>query len=310
LAIKDIAEKVYQDQIDIFIDLAGFSAYDPNVEAMVGVAARKPAPVVATWLSSNGTTAFPSVDYFITSKHQVFPGDQNYFTETIATIDNALFQVQLEEVMKLPPIKDPPYKTNGYITFGSFHRHIKFTNNVYQAWVKILKAVPGSKLMLKYALLDNLKISEYILSRFKLLGIDESRIIMEGPCSKYDFQDAYNKIDIALDTFPYSGGTTTIDSIYMGVPVITNMADRPSSRVAAAILKTLGLDDLCCLDEKSYIAKAIELAADTSKIDFYRNNLRDIISKGKMRPEDYARAFADVLNYMWENSCLKFRKQN
>lgn len=302
-SLDDLAQIIHDEEIDIFIDLAGYTAYDLSVESPMGLSIRKPAPVVATWLSSNGSTAVKQVDYFITSRHQILEGDEEFFNEKLCGLDNGLFQVQLEEVMAMPEVNAAPCLTNSYVTFGSFHRHIKFNSNLYKIWSEILKSVPGSKLMLKYAMLDDPAISECIYQRFEKYGIDRSRIILDGPADKYDFYCAYHKVDIALDPFPYSGGTTTIDCLYMGIPVITNLADRTCSRVAAGMLITNGLDELVAKTEQEYIDKAVALANDYERIVAYRLKLRETISTGKMSAKNFAADFGESLRWMWEASC-------
>ncbi len=305
IALEDLAKIIHDDEIDIFIDLAGNAAYDQHKEPFTGLAVRKPAPVVATWLSSDGTTGATEVDYLLTSKYTVFPGDEQYYTEEICGIDNGLFQVQLDEVMELPEIQPPPCLSNSFITFGSLHRYLKFSSKVYETWSKILKSVPGSKLMLKYADLDTPLVANNVRSRFAKHGIAEDRIIIEGADSKFNFQNTYNKIDIALDPFPFSGGTTTIDALYMGVPVIANTSDRVSSRTASSMLMALGLEELVTNNEADYIRVALELAADKERIVKYNQTLRDRIKNGKMSAKNYAKDYGDALNYMWANSCKK-----
>lgn len=309
IALEDLAQIIHDDGIDIFIDLAGTAAYDFRKEPFIGLAVRKPAPVVATWLSASGSTGADEIDYFITSKYQVLDGDDKFFTETICALDSGLFQIQLDEVMELPEIQEPPFLSNSYITFGSFHRYSKFTNSVYETWASILQKVPGSKLILKYADLDNPVTADNVNVRFEKLGITRDRIMIEGADTKFNFQNAYNKIDIALDPFPFSGGTTTIDLLYMGVPVITNMADRTSSRVCAGILMANGLGELVANSAAEYIEKAVELANDKDRIILYNQTLRDRIKNGRMKAENYAKDYAAALNFMWTNSCRKKHQQ-
>ena len=296
MALSDLAQIIHDDGVDIFIDLAGTAAYDFRKEPFIGLAIRRPAPIVATWLSASGSTGADEIDYFITSKYQVLDGDEQFFTETICPLNSGLFQIQLDEVMELPEIQEPPCLSNSYITFGSFHRYLKFTNKVYETWTLILKKVPDSKLILKYADLDNSVVSENVKERFEKLGIARDRIITEGADTKFNFQNSYNRIDIALDPFPFSGGTTTIDSLYMGVPVITNMSDRTSSRVCAGMLMANGLNELVANSATEYIEKAVELANDKDKIVYYSQTLRDTIKNGKMNAKNYAKDFLIPLN--------------
>ncbi len=305
LSLEGIAEKIYQDEIDILIDLAGTAAYDFRQEPFIGLAARKPAPVIATWLAASGSTGVKEMDYFITSKYQVLDGDEKFYTETICKLNSGLFQIQLDEVMELPKIKEAPCLANSYITFGSFHRYLKFTNRVYEVWAAILKKVPDSKLILKYADLDNPIVSEGVKERFENLGVSKDRIVTEGGDTKFNFQDAYNRIDIALDPFPFSGGTTTTDLLYMGVPVITNMSDRTSSRVCAGMLMANGYSELVANSEQEYIEKAVELANNKDRIVHYKSTLRNNIINGATSAQNFADSFAQALTWMWERSCSK-----
>ncbi len=169
----------------------------------------------------------------------------------------------------------PPFEKNGFITFGSFNHLAKLTDSTIRLWSRVLDAVPNSRLVLKALPLADKETRELTRRRFADCGIDAARIDPLPPTVPLSaFMAEYSRIDIALDTVPYNGGTTTCDALWMGVPVVTLPGGRFCSRMGASVLKTVGLDEFVAADEHDYVRLATTLALDTRKLSTLRSSLR------------------------------------
>lgn len=169
---------------------------------------------------------------------------------------------------------------NGYITFGSFNRVTKFTDPMLIAWREILNRVPDSKLLLKTIDFASDKTKFFIKNRLENIGIDTERVILELPSK--DYMERYLDVDIALDTYPYCGGGTTCDALYMGVPVISMYGQRRSSKFGRSILTAAGLPELVADSPDKYVDLAINMANDWELLDVLHKNLRAILQKSTL----------------------------
>ena len=174
-----------------------------------------------------------------------------------------------------PLITDPPSIENGFVTFGSFNNTLKYNQEVYAVWAKILLAVPKSKLILKWRTFHDSEFRQYVLDQFQSYGVEESRIELRGPSFHIYMLSQYKDIDIALDPFPFSGGVTSCESLYMGVPVLTWPQNRVVSRQTYAFLSSIGHPELAAQNEGEYLQKAVELARSPERLIGYRQTLRD-----------------------------------
>ena len=207
------------------------------------------------------------------------------------------FEIKITE---LPAIK------NGYITFGSFNNLSKINDKVISLWSKILIAIPKSKIFLKTKELNNLYLKEKIISKFKENGINLNSIILEGGSSRSKLLNSYNKVDISLDTFPYSGGVTSLEAIWMGVPVLTKKGFRFVSHTTESINHNSGMSDWVANDENEYVKKAIKFSTDLELLTEINKNLRRTALKS---PLFNSTLFAKQLNNafweMWNNFISK-----
>ena len=195
-----------------------------------------------------------------------------------------------------PLISDPPSIKNGYITFGSFNNTLKYNDQVYAVWSKILLAVPNSKLILKWRTFNDPQFKQSVLDQFASHGIDTTRIELRGPSFHIDMLAQYQDIDIALDPFPFSGGVTSCEALYMGVPVITWPQKRVVSRQTYAFLSSIGHAELAAQDETHYIQKAIKLAKSQTELLHYRQTLREqMFTSPLMQVSDFTQSLERTL---------------
>ncbi len=265
----EIAERIRADEIDILADLAGHSANNA-----LPVLALRPAPVQISGVGYFDTTGLSAVDYFLTDVHIDPPGENDgCFTEKLLRLPESHLCYRASRAGEKSRIAPLPAREKGYITFGSFNNFAKVTDKVLHLWAKILRAVPRSRLFLKTAVFDAADGRQEALRRLEAAGIDLARIRTEGHTAEY--LAAYGEVDVALDTFPYPGGGTTCDALYMGVPVVTWAGARHGARFGASILKNIGLADACCArTADEYAEKACALAADAASLAVLRRTLR------------------------------------
>ena len=265
----EIAERIRADEIDILVDLAGHSANNA-----LPVLALRPAPVQISGVGYFDTTGLSAVDYFLTDVHIDPPGENDgCFTEKLLRLPESHLCYRASRAGEKSRIAPLPAWEKGYITFGSFNNFAKVTDKVLHLWAKILRAVPHSCLFLKTAVFDAADGRQEALRRLEAAGIDLARVKTEGHTAEY--LAAYGEVDIALDTFPYPGGGTTCDALYMGVPVVTWAGARHGARFGASILANLSLADACCAHTADeYAEKACALAADAASLAVLRRTLR------------------------------------
>lgn len=289
----NIAELIYQDEIDILVDFAGHTRNNP-----LPILAHKPAPIQVSGIGYFNTTGLKAIDYFITDIY-VDPIGQNdaLFTEKLLRLPQTHFCYTPPSSM-VECSDNPAYKKNGYITFGSFNNFTKVNDEVLSTWGKILEKVSNAKLILKSAVFSNKKAKKEILKRIYLAGIKINQVELRP--ESQDYLSEYHDIDIALDPFPYPGGGTTCEALYMGVPVITLAGKRHGSRFGYSLLKNLAIEDCVAFSKEEYIEKAIDLANDFERIDFLHRNLRMIMQKSPlMDGETYLNHIETAYEKIW-----------
>ena len=260
----DAAQKIWDCELDILIDLAGHSGV-----SKLPLLGRRLAPVQILWLGYSGTSGIDTIDYVVVDSVIAPPRERHFFTEQPLRLSTA-YLAFTEHTDK--DQGELPFYRNGHITFGSMNNPSKVNKYVAGWWAQILRAVPNSKMVMRYALFADPLVRERIAKIFREAGIDSARIDMaEGG---KDFTDVYKDVDIALDTFPYNGTTTTCEALWMGVPVIALRGDRFVSRVGASLLTHAGLANFVTETPEQYIAKAVELAGKPDELAELRIRLR------------------------------------
>lgn len=262
-----LAARIRDDGIDILVDLAAHTAHNRTLAF-----ALRPAPVQAIYLGYPTTTGLHSIDYRITDWTVDPPGSEAFNVEQPARLPHSYF-CYVEK--KAPPLAALPASQHGSFTFGSFNACVKWSDATLALWARVLNAVPGARLFLKAKDLSRPGIGERVLDRFADLGVASDRIELQGwEPSTVDHFSAYNRVDIALDTYPYNGATTTCEALWMGVPVVTLKGATHASRMAASILAAAGLRELITESEDAYVETCTRLAGDLEKLAALRAGLR------------------------------------
>ncbi len=263
------AEQIRADRIDVLVDLSGHSGGN-----RLALFAMKPAPVQVTWLGYPNTTGLDAMDYRLTDHLTDPPGDHDdRYSEQLLRLDGHFCCYQPPP--EAPPVAPAPALENGYITFGSFNNLAKLSPSVLDCWSGILKAVPGSRLLLKTRALSDPATLSMLHLRFTGRGVDPGRLTLLGrDAGKSDHLQRYAEIDIALDPFPYNGTTTSCEALWCGVPVIALEGDTHRSRVTASFLRGLGLEALVAEDATDYQLIAADFAGDPPRLDALRQEIR------------------------------------
>ena len=258
----DAINSIRQDEIDIIFDIAGLSSVQ-----RASLFKNRLAPKQISWLGYCNTTGIDNMDYLISDPNLIYPEEESNYVEKIIYLPN-IWNCHSELNAERVDL-EPPCLKNKYITFGSFNNFNKINDNVICVWSQILKNVTGSKLILK----SSLKVDKnYIKKKFIENGVSNSVIFLEKRKLVKHFS-LYKQIDIALDTFPYNGVTTSFEAISMGVPVLTMKGYNFNSRCGESINKNLGMKDLIAKDESEYVFKAKELAEDQNKLSKIRKKI-------------------------------------
>lgn len=269
-SVEEQARLIKEDEIDILFDLSGHSA-----NSCLPVLARKPAPIQLSGIGFFATTGLAEVDYFVADKHTALQGEEDYFTEKLLRLPHSHFCYCPMDLGYSLPVAPAPCRKNGYITFGSFNQVGKLNQEVLRLWARLMKAVPASRLFLKNTAFDSEQGRNIILKRLDSVGIDLSKVKIEGHSE--DYQRSYYEVDIALDTFPYPGGGTTCDALYMGVPVVTLSGSTHHERFGDSFMMNLGeeIASLCLShSEEDYLQKAVDLASDEERLSKLHLSLR------------------------------------
>ncbi len=232
-------------------------------------------PVTVAWFNMYATSGLDGYDYLIGDKDVINEEEKKYYTERI--IELPLSYLTFNVNYKVPDIVPPPFLKNGHITFGSLASQYKITPQMIETWSTVLSNSPGAKLLIRNATLSTTKNKRYIFDKFKEYNIGKDRLILLGRAEHYQFLETYNMIDVALDSFPYNGGTTTTEAIWQGVPVITFDGDRWASRTSKTLLINTHLSEYVRKDLDDYIYFSISLANDPDTPDILkdlRKNMR------------------------------------
>ena len=260
----EVASRVRQDQIDILVDLTGHTGKNSLLAF-----ARKPAPVQASWIGYPGTTGMSAMDYLIMDPVTVPPGAEDGCSEALVRLPHGRFCYAPPQFA--PAVAERP---QGPVVFGSFNHLAKLSPQVVQLWAKVLTAVPQSRLVLKWKSLGEPSARERLTKAFAAEGIGADRLELRGSSPHAEMLGEYGDIDIALDPFPYSGGMTSAEALWMGVPVVALPQERIASRQTLAFLTELGLTDLAASSEDDYVRIAAELAGDPARRAELRKTLR------------------------------------
>jgi predicted O-linked N-acetylglucosamine transferase (SPINDLY family) len=284
---------IHDDGIDVLVDLAGHTNWSG-----LPVFAHRPAPVQASWLGFFATTGCPAIDYFIGDPHTLPADEAHHFVEQPWHLPDSY-------LCFTPPAYDVavgplPMATNGGVTFGCFGKLTKISDDVIALWSRLLHALPDARLMLKAHELGASDLNRATLERFARHGIGAQQLILEGGSPRAEYFNAYNRIDIALSPFPYPGGTTTAEALWMGVPVIGMKGGRFVTHICESLLHAAGMGDWIAADEDAYLAKAIAFARDRDALAALRATLRErTLASPLCDAARFARNLEDAFHGMW-----------
>jgi len=262
-----VADLIEHAGIDVLVDLNGYSAM-----RRLPIAALKPAPVLIGWFNMFATTGMACYDCLIGDAEVVPVDEERYYRERIIRVPGSY--LTFEVGYPVPDVVAPPCLAKGAITFGCLAPLYKITPDVIGVWRRILGEVPDSTLVLKSTALAGEDERQFVRDQFP-----EGRVRLYGPSDHYEFLKTYDEIDIALDTFPYNGGTTTTEAIWQGVPVVTFWGDRWVARTSASILRAGRLGDYVRRDIHDYAACAIELSRAPTKLAELRATMRERLTR-------------------------------
>jgi protein O-GlcNAc transferase len=293
----ELAALIHRDSVDILVDLTGHSSL-PSFD----VFARRPAPVQAAWLGYLCTTGLTRMDYRITDAYSDPQASERLHTETLVRLPRPQWCYRPFAAVDVPPV--PPRARNGFVTFGSFNYAAKLSRSARRLWAGILKRVPGSRLL-------SLGIPEgaardTILRDLAEDGVDAGRVSFEPRMSLERYLARIGDVDIALDSTPYSGGTTTCDCLWMGVPVVTLPGTRSVSRSAGSLLQAMGLSEWIAASPEDYVRIAAERAGDADALARLRGSLRERMRASVLMDEPgFARDMEAAYRQMWRSWCAR-----
>ncbi len=292
---REAAQLIHDDGVHVLIDLSGHTAGN-----RLPVFAWKPAPVQVTWLGYFATTGVAEIDYLLADEAGVPENQRTQFTESVWYLPDTRLCFSPPDVNL--PVAPLPALLNGHITFGCFQALAKVGDEVLAAWSKILMALPNARLRFANKLLHDSAIKAQFSERLKQHNIDLARVEFHGAVAREAYLAAHAEVDVILDTFPYPGGTTTCEALWMGVPTVTLAGDTLLSRQGASLLTAAGLGDWVCDSEEAYMAKAIDVASDLAQQARQRSELRQqVLVSSLCDAPRFARHFEEALWAIWRS---------
>lgn len=295
---KVLANKIREDRIDILIDLSGHGE-----GSCFQAISMRPAPLCVKWVGGLvNTMGLSSIDYLISDSVETPEGvDASYVEKLIRMPDD---YICYEPIHYMPAITALPSLKNGYITFGSFNNPAKINSQLLAQWAEILQSIANSRLFLKGFQYENADFCEKIYAFMESKGITRDRILLEGPSKHKELLESYNRIDIALDTWPYSGGLTTCESLMMGVPVVTLPGPTFAGRHSATHLVNAGMPELVVENWDDYRARVIELASDLPNLAVIRACLRTTLMQSPVCDGPrFGKHLTKALHAIWQRYC-------
>ena len=299
LSSLQLARRVEADGIDVVLDLSGHTSM--NRMAML---ARRVAPVQATFLGYPGSTGVPNIDWLVADPIVAPKGSDGLFTEKVLRLPNTVFCYA--------PEGDYPYPVYGPehakrpLTFGSFNNVPKLTPHTIKLWSAVLAELPDSRLVLKAPSFKDESAIRVFRQQFEKEGVAGERIEFRGPVGLTEMMAEYADIDIALDPVPYNGGTTTLQAMWMGVPVVVKAGNNFVSRMGASFMTAAGLDDWVASNDAEYVQVAVRMAADRQVLLQLKQGLRErLLAAPGWNIDQYTRDFEAALRQMWSAHCKK-----
>lgn len=296
---QEAAKLIRSDSIDILVDLAGHTGRN-----RLGILAYKPAPIQVTYLGYPNTTGMTQVDYRFTDAIADTADQQRYYTEKLVFLPNGFLCYDPGEA--LLPVKPLPMTANKGVTFGCFNNVNKLNPMIVKVWADILNAVPNSTLILKFKEGRDPQVQAYYHNLFEEQGLGNAkdRVTILEWMSNAQHLELYNRVDIALDTFPYNGTTTTCEAFLMGVPVITLVGQHHASRVGLDLLSRMGLSSFAAATPAEYVKKATALAAEPEALARLRASMRQRLMESPLcNSQQISTDIENAYRKMWQDYC-------
>ena len=249
----ELARHIAEAGLDLLVDLNGYS-----YQRRLPVFLYRPARVQICWNGMYGTTGLGDLDWLVGDASVIPPEEERYYSEPIVRVPGSYLAFRV--FYKVPDVAPPPCLSAGHLTFGSFASGYKLTDQTLAAYAAILRDAPTSRLLLRNRTLDEASNRTALLRRFAQHGVAADRLTLEGGAEHFDFLRCYDRVDVALDTFPYNGGTTTAEALWQGVPMLTCNGDRWAGRTSRSLLVAGGLDEWVAADVAGLQDAAIRLA--------------------------------------------------
>jgi predicted O-linked N-acetylglucosamine transferase (SPINDLY family) len=298
MADEAATDLIVSDGIDILVDLAGHTALN-----RLPLFARKPAPLQVTWLGYWGTTGLAAMDYLLSDAVTLPSSEERFYSERILRLPGNRFCYAPPDDAP-EPAGDIPMRRNGHVTFGSFNNPDKLTPEVIRLWAAVLQAVPNARLLLKWVTLADESVCRRLREAFEGAGIAAERLILRGKSPHAAMLAEYGDVDIALDPFPFSGGLTSCEALWMGVPVVTLPEARAPSRQTLGFLQALDLAEWAATCPADYVKIAAALAADGERLGALRETLRRRMKDSSLCDgPGFTRGLEAILREIWRQWC-------
>jgi predicted O-linked N-acetylglucosamine transferase (SPINDLY family) len=292
-----VAQLVREDRIDVLVDLALHTAYNRLL-----VFARKPAPVQVSFAGYPASTGLPAIDYRFTDPYLDPPAlDYSDSAEELVRLPDSFWCY--DPLTDEPAVNSLPAHANGFVTFGCLNNFVKINDRVLALWAQVLRAVEGSRLLL---LAPEGHFRRHTLERLEQLGISAARVVFVAHQPRPRYLELYHGIDLMLDTFPYNGHTTSLDALWMGVPVVTLVGGTTVGRAGLSQLTNLGLPELAAQAPEEFVRIAVQLAGDLPRLAGLRATLRERMqSSPLMDAPRFARGIEAAYRTMWHRWCAR-----
>lgn len=296
LSDVQVARQIHADGVDVLIDLSGFT--DGH---RLPVFAWRPAPLQLSWLGYFATTGMPAIDYLLADETGVPKARRDDFTEQVAWLPHSRLCYTPPE--NAPPVSPLPGLARGYVTFGSFQRLAKYSDAQLRLWGQLMGAVPGSRLRLQARGLNDAVFAAGLRKRMQDCGIDVGQVDLHGPTHWQGYLQAYAEVDLILDTYPYPGGTTTCEALWMGVPTLTLAGETLLERQGASLLKAAGLVRWITGSPAEFVKRGQALAADLQALARLRTGLRQQVARSPLCDAPaFGRALETTLRKLWNKT--------
>lgn len=302
LSDRELAEKIYDDEIHILIDLSGHTAGN-----RLRTFALKPAPLQITWLGHVGTQGLPEIDYMITHEYYVKHGEEHLYTEKIHRISCLAYPAADYNNLQ---INHSLARTDNVIVFGSINHARKINDEVLHAWGQVLQNVNNSIIIINNGSVSDIEYQKKIIQLFQSYNIHESRVVFKAQSDKNAYFLSFLEFDIALDPFPYGGGTTTCETLMLSVPLVTLTGSKIASRISSGILEIAGFQELIANSKDEYINKLVDLAKDPERIVNYKKNIREkYLNSAAADMENFSTEFFKGLQDLWEQKIIELKNK-